>query len=209
MKLAEALQERADLNRKIEQLRSRLNSNALVQEGESPAEDPQLLKEQLDAAIARLTDLMGRINLTNSATRVEGRTLTELIARKDALTLKLSVYRDMVYAGSQGAYRARNTEIRITPTISVPEWQSETDRMARELRLLDNTLQATNWQTELMELRKADSRPGANVTRRQRKSYETVIGAPKSRCGGGESPRIVMLQPRTTAQSSRIVITGH
>lgn len=82
---------------------------------------------------------------------MEGRTLTELIARKDALTLKLSVYRDMVYAGSQGAYRARNTEIRITPTISVPEWQSETDRMARELRLLDNTLQATNWQTELME----------------------------------------------------------
>lgn len=151
MKLAEALQERADLNRKIEQLRSRLTSNALVQEGEVPAEDPQMLKDQLDAAVARLAELMGRINLTNSATRVEGRTLTELIARKDALTVKLSAYRDMVYAGSQGAYRARNTEIRISPTISIPEWQNEADRMARELRLLDNTLQATNWQTELME----------------------------------------------------------
>ncbi len=33
MKLAEALQERADLNRKIEQLKSRLNNNVLVQEG--------------------------------------------------------------------------------------------------------------------------------------------------------------------------------
>ena len=31
MKLAEALQERADLNRNIEQLRKRLNSNVLVQ----------------------------------------------------------------------------------------------------------------------------------------------------------------------------------
>ena len=30
MKLAEALQERADLNRNIEQLRKRLNSNVLV-----------------------------------------------------------------------------------------------------------------------------------------------------------------------------------
>lgn len=33
MKLAEALQERADLNKKIEQLRSRITSNALMQEG--------------------------------------------------------------------------------------------------------------------------------------------------------------------------------
>ena len=31
MKLAEALQERADLNKKIEQLRSRITSNALMQ----------------------------------------------------------------------------------------------------------------------------------------------------------------------------------
>ena len=37
MKLAEALQERADLNRRIEQLRNRLENSALVQEGERPA----------------------------------------------------------------------------------------------------------------------------------------------------------------------------
>ena len=36
MKLAEALQERADLNIRIQQLRSRLENNALVQEGEQP-----------------------------------------------------------------------------------------------------------------------------------------------------------------------------
>ena len=39
MKLAEALQERADLNRQIEQLQARLYNNAVVQEGEKPAED--------------------------------------------------------------------------------------------------------------------------------------------------------------------------
>lgn len=38
MKLAEALQERADLNRKIDQLRARLSANATVQEGEKPGE---------------------------------------------------------------------------------------------------------------------------------------------------------------------------
>ena len=42
MKLAEALQERADLNKKIEELRRRIGNSALVQEGEEPAEDPGL-----------------------------------------------------------------------------------------------------------------------------------------------------------------------
>ena len=37
MKLAEALQERADLNRQIKQLKDRLRNNAVVQEGETPA----------------------------------------------------------------------------------------------------------------------------------------------------------------------------
>ena len=36
MKLAEALQERADLNRKLDELRSRLSNNVIVQEVEKP-----------------------------------------------------------------------------------------------------------------------------------------------------------------------------
>ena len=65
MKLAEALQERADLNRQIEQLQARLYNNAVVQEGEEPAEDPQELMDQLDRAAARLEELMAAINLAN------------------------------------------------------------------------------------------------------------------------------------------------
>ena len=151
MKLAEALQERADLNRRIEQLKDRLCSNALVQEGEQPVEDPGMLKQELDEAVARLSTLIARINLTNCATMADGQTLTELIAKKDALLLKLHVYRDVVYAGSQTAYRARNTEIRIQPAVSVPAWQAEVDRMAKEVRELDNKLQQSNWTTELTE----------------------------------------------------------
>ncbi len=151
MKLAEALQERADLNRNIEQLKNRLSNNALVQEGEHPAEDPEKLKRELDASISRLAYLMAHINLTNCNTKVDGQTLTELIAKKDALLLKLHVYRDVVYAGSQTSYRARNTEIKIKATISVSGWQAEVDRMAKEVRQLDNKLQESNWNTELME----------------------------------------------------------
>ena len=46
MKLAEALQERADLNRQLEQMKMRLYNNATVQEGEQPAELPEELLEE-------------------------------------------------------------------------------------------------------------------------------------------------------------------
>ena len=151
MKLAEALQERADLNRRIAELEGRLKNNALVQEGELPVEDPAELKQELDAALERLAYLIACINQTNSQVWVDGLTLTEWIAKKDILLLKLGVYRDVVYAGSQGAYRARNPEIKVKPAIDVRKWQAEIDGMAKEVRLLDNRLQASNWITDLIE----------------------------------------------------------
>ena len=151
MKLAEALQERADINRNIEQLRSRMTNNALVQEGEKTAEDPELLKKELDSAICRLSYLISRINLTNCETKINGKTLTELIAEKDALAVKISVYKEIAYTASQTAYRATHTEIKIKPAIVVADWQKEIDAMAKELRLLDNKLQESNWNTDLIE----------------------------------------------------------
>ena len=84
--------------------------------------------KELDGAIARLEKLMADINLTNCQTEADGKTLTELIARKDALSVKLSSYRDIAYEANQNTRRARNTEIKI-----------------------DNKLQETNWTTELIE----------------------------------------------------------
>ena len=150
MKLAEALQERADINRNIEQLKKRLNNNVLVQEGEQTAEDPEKLKQELDNSLERLTYLIAHINQTNCETKLDGETLTELIAKKDTLLLTLSVYKDIVYSGSQTSYRARNTEIKIKSAISVSGWQTEIDRLSKELRLLDNKLQETNWNTDLI-----------------------------------------------------------
>ena len=151
MKLAEALQERADINIRLKQLERRMANCALVQEGEKPAEDPEALRRELDACIDRLQYLVTRINLTNCRTSTDGMTLTEIIARKDALTLKLSVYRGLVNAAGNTVYRARGSEIRILATVPVTELQKQVDRMARELRLLDNKLQETNWTTVLIE----------------------------------------------------------
>lgn len=151
MKLAEALQERADLNRRIEQLRYRLSNNVLVQEGEKPLEDPAALLEELESSFTRLEWLIARINLTNCAVKVEGRSLTELIARRDVLSLQAEAYRRLVEEASQNTHRATRTEIKILSAVDVPALQRQADDASRELRLLDNTLQATNWTADLME----------------------------------------------------------
>ena len=151
MKLAEALQERADLNRRIEQLRYRLNNNVLVQEGEKPLEDPAALLEELESSFTRLEWLIARINLTNCTVKVEGRSLTELIARRDVLSLRAEAYRRLVEEASQNTHRATRTEIKILSAVDVPALQRQADDASRELRLLDNTLQATNWTADLME----------------------------------------------------------
>ena len=151
MKLAEALQERADLNRKIEELRRRLANVILVQEGEEPAEEPAELLKELNAAIARLEQLMAAINLTNCRTKANGMTLTALIARKDALMVKLSAYRDLVYSAAQNTNRARGTEIKVKSLLKAGDLQKVADQIAKEVRELDNLLQETNWKTKLIE----------------------------------------------------------
>lgn len=149
MKLAEALQERADLNSKINELRSRLSNNATVQEGEAPAENPTELLSQLDECAARLEELIARINATNCATVTERGTLTELIAKRDCLTLRLSAYRNLVDEASCLAPRATRTEIKIVSAVDVKKVQKQADELAKELRLTDNLIQQSNWLTEL------------------------------------------------------------
>ncbi len=149
MKLAEALQERADLNRKVQQLRSRLMDNALVQEGEKPAEDPAALLKDYEKALAALEDITAKINLTNCKTVVAGKTLTELIAHRDALTQQAGTLRDLAQAASRTYQRATRSEIKIMSAVDVQALQKKADQLSKELRLLDNTIQQTNWTVEL------------------------------------------------------------
>lgn len=150
MKLAEALQERADLNRRIQQLQQRLTNNALVQEGETPAEDPAELLAELDGCVGELERLIARINLTNCRVQVEGESLTALLARRDMLTVKLSSYRNLAQSASQLGHRGMRSEIKWLSTVNVRELQKQVDGLAKELRLLDNSIQAANWATDLI-----------------------------------------------------------
>ena len=149
MKLAEALQERADTNRRIEQLRTRLINNALKQEGEEPSEDPEELMKELDSCIRKQTALIAKINLANAKTAAEGKTLTELIAERDMLTVQINAYRDLINEASLTYQRARNSEIRILSSVNVKELQKKADHLSALLRKTDNKIQETNWLTEI------------------------------------------------------------
>ena len=151
MKLATALSERADVQRRLTQLTSRLNNNAKTQEGEEPAENPKQLLEELDALLARLEWLMTRINLTNSRTVSDGKTVTELLARRDCLAKRVNVMRSFLDAASEKVNRYAQTEIKILSTVKVSDLQKQVDAQSKALRELDEQLQALNWTTELIE----------------------------------------------------------
>lgn len=150
MKLAQALQERSDLQTRLRQLEERLCQNATVQEGESPAEDPVVLLEEFERCAARLEELIARINRTNSETRTEQGVLTQLLAQRDVLKLRVSMYHDFLLSASSLARRTTRSEIKIHSTVPVPEYRKTADALSRELRELDGAIQQANWTTELL-----------------------------------------------------------
>ena len=149
MKLAEALQARSDLKKQLNQLEYRMSNNALVQEGEQPNEKPSELFKQYNDGLKQLEELIIRINLTNSRAKVDGVTLTELIARRDTLKQKIDAYRSVLASASSNTSRATRTEIKVLSTINVESFQKDVDRMSKELRELDNKIQEANWKIEL------------------------------------------------------------
>lgn len=151
MKLATALSERADIQRRLSQLQTRLDNNAKVQEGEEPAEDPKALLKELDALLERLEWLMTRINLTNSRTLSEGVTVTALIARRDCLKKRVNLMRSFLDSASAKVDRYSQKEIKILSAVKVSTLQKQLDDVSKELRETDERIQALNWTTELIE----------------------------------------------------------
>ena len=150
MKLASALSERTDIQNRISELAIRLNNNAKVQDGDKPAEDPIVLMEELDRLLKRLEELMARINLTNSRTVSDGRTITEILAHRDCLKKKIELMRNFLDSASNKVSRMTRTEIKIISTVPVSEMQTKHDELSKQLRITDEKIQELNWTTELI-----------------------------------------------------------
>jgi hypothetical protein len=152
MKLAEALVLRADLQKRLAQLRVRLKRSALIQEGERPPEDPNLLLGEVSELLSQLRLLIVRINRTNMQTALpDGTLLTEALAERDVLDLQHSLLSDLVNTATERFERYGRSEIRRLATVDAAALHRQLDDIARRRRELDTAIQATNWSTELQE----------------------------------------------------------
>lgn len=153
MKLAEALILRADAQKRIEQIKQRLLNNAKVQEGDEPGESPSELINELEDLTSELSSLIQKINRTNVNTYLDDKsTVADALAIRDILNLKHRIYRDLAQAATitQGG-RFTRSEIKFVSTVNISEIQQTADRLGKEHRELDATIQAINWNTDLME----------------------------------------------------------
>lgn len=151
MKLAEALIIRADLHKRLEQLKARIHNNLVVQEGTSPAEDPKALIREMVALEEELEAIIIRINKTNQAQAFnDTMTLSDAITKRERLMDERNFFANVVREASTGQVRYSNSEIRMIPMLDAAKLQKEVDRLSKEYRELDMELQAKNWTTELL-----------------------------------------------------------
>ncbi|MEK3732014.1 MULTISPECIES: DIP1984 family protein [unclassified Paenibacillus] len=152
MKLAEALVLRVDCQRKISQLRERLSRVVKVQEGDEPAEKPELLLQELNETINQLTVLIMSINKTNSLTPFdENRTIADVLAERDSVMQKRKILDELLEHASIRQDRYSRSEVRYQATVDIPKIQSEIDRLSKEYRELDFKIQEKNWTVNLVE----------------------------------------------------------
>ena len=150
MKLATALSERSDIQKRLSELQERLNNNAKVQDGETTAEDPKELLKELDSLSEQLETLIYKINLTNSKTTVDGTELTLLLAKRDVLKQKIVMLRNFLNTASAKVDRYSRTEIKILSSVDVTKLQKQIDVLSKEYRTIDEKIQGANWTTELL-----------------------------------------------------------
>lgn len=150
MKLAEALIQRSDIQKNIAQLRERLVLNAKVQEGDSPAENPEALMDALASQTAAFIELVRRINRTNAAPLADGIRIADLLTERDALTTQAKILREFLKEAAARTDRYSAKKIAILSTVNVAEKQKAVDLLAKHIRELDTRIQGLNWTTDLL-----------------------------------------------------------
>ena len=151
MKLAEALIQRAEIKTQIENLRERLKSNAVVQEGEKPIENPTELMEMVDRKIVELENLIKSINNTNSFSKFyEKESISDVLAKRDMMLKRISILKSLISATEVETKRYSLREIKEFPTVNRNILQKTLDDVCMQYRELDVKIQQLNWQVDLL-----------------------------------------------------------
>jgi len=151
MKLAEALSIRADLQKRVAELKQRIKESAKVQEGDKPCDNVEELYKELDEALVQLEDLIYRINITNVHTVRDGVSLTRMIAKRDVLAMRVKALQEVVRYVAANDTRFGKLELKYVRTIDVNALRKEADTYAKQYRELDLKIQSLNWTVDLVD----------------------------------------------------------
>lgn len=156
MKVAEALIERADAQKRLAELNTLILSSTHVAEGETPDEDVARLLKEFANVNARLEQLTTAINYTNIYTVGEWRkqrlSVTALIALRDSIARERTLYQALAKKKPERERDRYNGEVNLQLKLTYDRSviRTEADHLARTHRLLDTYIQSLNWTTEIM-----------------------------------------------------------
>jgi hypothetical protein len=156
MKIAEALSEKADLDKRIKQLLARIRNSARYTQDEGSVEDPAELLAQARALMEHRENLVRRINLTNAGVTFmhqhEMITVTQALALRERLNAERNLLNEAADAAmpERSMYGRRRTELPEKTDLPVRELRAEADKIARQHRELDALIQQSNWAADLI-----------------------------------------------------------
>ena len=152
MKLAEALSLKKDLEKRISDLKERLDNAVRVQEGDEPAENPAELLGELDSCLGQLERLIYNINVTNmKVVNEDGKTMTKMLAERDVLNKRIGILRSTFNRAASYGDRYSRNEVRSVATIEAKPLRQELDKFSKQYRELDMTIQKLNFTYDIEE----------------------------------------------------------
>lgn len=151
MVLGEALAIRADLKKRLGEMKSRITSNARVQQGEQPGFEMTPLLTAYESAAETFAHTIKRINRTNAQTALGDAMLSDALVERDRLTMLHLIYLELAKASGEQPHRHLMSEIRSVAQVRAADAQAKADEFARQRRELDVRIQAANWTIELLD----------------------------------------------------------
>lgn len=151
MKLAEALNLRSSLMKQIAELKRRLEDCVRIQEGEEPVDTAEELLKELEPKIEQLYKLVYQINLTNLQIKDEGKSITELLAERDALASRIQILNGCLNRLTENNTRFRTDDIRYIRTVDPKVFRKKYDETSSQLRQINLRIQMLGWTNDLIE----------------------------------------------------------
>lgn len=150
MKLAEALLDRAEIQKKITDLQGRIQNNAVVQQDDAPSEDPNKLFADLCQCYTDLDSLNCRINTTNNTTPFDDKMkICDALALRESLDKQITTLASLAQSFNLRNNRTTKSEIKYVATMNPVVIRTQVEKLKTQRKDLDRKIQSLNWSIDL------------------------------------------------------------